>query len=183
MGVQPLIGVQSTPAQLQVQNKTKSARISVTPAQTQGHGSRRKQRNRVAYHAGIVAPACPQLNVAPIPGDGALVAGDGCSGLEGHADHNVLPIGDAALDTTRPAAGGSACQNLPVLCAMEGLPAWCLQGMRPWTICKGMDGRGDWTLRSLQVANSTHAALISRLIMSLIMSQHMRQGLLVGCMP
>ena len=71
----------------------------------------------MAYHAGIVAPTCPQLDVPPIPGDGALVAGDGCGGLEGHADHDVLSIGDAALDTTGPAAAVTACRYLPVLWA------------------------------------------------------------------
>ena len=128
-----------------------------------GHGSHRKQRNGVAYHAGIVAPPCPQLNVAPIPGDGALVAGDGCGGLEGHADHDVLSVGDAALDTSRPAAAVSGCQKRPV--HRGCLPASC-KGCNPGRPAETWTSGDDWNLRSPQVADSTHAALVSRLMMS-----------------
>eukprot|EP00211_Chloroparvula_japonica_P007847 CAMPEP_0119139824 /NCGR_PEP_ID=MMETSP1310-20130426/28187_1 /TAXON_ID=464262 /ORGANISM="Genus nov. species nov., Strain RCC2339" /LENGTH=309 /DNA_ID=CAMNT_0007131147 /DNA_START=31 /DNA_END=955 /DNA_ORIENTATION=+ len=50
---------------------------------------------------GVVPPAGAQLGVLARAVHRALLHGDGAGGLEGHADDDVLPVGDAALDAPR----------------------------------------------------------------------------------
>mmetsp|Transcript_6980 Transcript_6980/g.15952 ORF Transcript_6980/g.15952 Transcript_6980/m.15952 type:complete len:446 (+) Transcript_6980:231-1568(+) len=63
-------------------------------------------------HAGVVPPLCLKGAVVAGKVGGGLRLADGCGGLEGDAEHNIHPVGDAALHAAAVVGDGD---HLPVL--------------------------------------------------------------------